>query len=69
MAPNAPADKGLSLQNTGANIGPAIQAADTDAQSRANASKPPSPDASADATDKPGSIAFRAGQQDSKGKQ
>ena len=71
LRPNAtpPPEKALSLQNTGVDIGPAIQAADADAQSRANAPKPPSPDSSTDAPDKSGSIAFRTGQADPKNKQ
>jgi hypothetical protein len=69
LAPNAnPApEKGISLQNTGVDIAPAIQAADADAQARAV--KAPPADASADGNDKAGSIAFRTGQTDSKGKQ
>jgi hypothetical protein len=71
LGPNAnpPSEKGLSLQNTGVDIAPAIQAADADAQARANGAKPPSPDPSVDGSDKTGSIAFRTGQTDPKAKQ
>jgi hypothetical protein len=69
LAPNATPspEKAVSLQNTGADLAPAIQAADADAQSRANAVKPQDP--SADSSNKPSSIAFRTGQPDPKAKQ
>ena len=69
LAPNSTPlpEKSVSLQNTGVDIAPAIQAADAADQTRANAAK--SQDPSTDSSDKPSSIAFRTGQPDPKAKQ